>query len=72
MSHNYESLIQPVLLRPEKQRNATCRRMIFQGTPTTKIFQAKEIDKILNIEPDYKFWNGFENSKSLCDWLMTT
>ena len=46
-------------LRPEKQRNATCRRMIFQGTPTTKIFQAKENDSILDQEPDYQFWNGF-------------
>ena len=61
MTHKYESsnVIQPVLLRPEKQRNATCRRMIFQGTPTTKIFQAKEIDTILDQEPDYQFWNGF-------------
>jgi len=47
--------IQPILLRPEKQRNSTCRRMIFQGTQTTKIFQAKEIEAVLSQEPDYQF-----------------
>ena len=46
-------------VKADKSEDVMCRRLAFQGTHTTKLFQVNQINKILKSEPNYNFWNGF-------------
>ena len=35
-----------VVVKPEKMENTTCRRLVFQGPTTSRLFQVREIDRI--------------------------
>lgn len=50
-----DSKISRPTVKAEQVESAACKRLNFQGTHTTKLFQVNQINQILQTQPDYKF-----------------